>query len=139
MRWINVNGVLPFLIFLLFLSTLCTDFFLFRKERTIFLKSQYFTILLQESKFYSIYYEIINEGGNILKKSFYHYVLTFRGGEWSDEKVRFAESMFLDHGFPKNSYDFEELSNYIEFQSDEYLTIGAFDVLWDLYETKFSS
>lgn len=139
MRWINVNGVLPFLIFWVCFSTLCTDFLLLRKELTIFLKSQYFTIILQEPKFYSIYLEIINKGGNILNKSFYHYVLTFRGGEWSDEKVRFAESMFLDHGFPKNSDNFEELSGYIEFQSDEYLTIGAFDVLWELYETKFSS
>ena len=32
-----------------------------------------------------------------MNKSFYHYVLTFRGGEWSDRKVRFAESMFVDH------------------------------------------
>lgn len=74
-----------------------------------------------------------------MKRSFYHYVLTFRGGEWSDKKVRFAESMILDHAFPKNSDNFDELSNYIEFQSNEYLTIGVFDVLWDLYETKFSS
>lgn len=78
------------------------------------------------------------KGGEVLKKSFYHFTLTFRGGEWSDEKVRFAESMFLDHAFPKMSDSFEELTNYIEFQSDEYMTIGAFDQLWDLYENKFS-
>lgn len=78
------------------------------------------------------------KGGENLKKSFYHFALTYRGGEWSDEKVRFAESMFLDHAFPKMSDSFEELTNYIEFQSDEYLTIGAFDQLWDLYESKFS-
>ncbi|MGN7477411.1 YozE family protein [Solibacillus silvestris] len=72
-----------------------------------------------------------------MKKSFYHYVLTFRGGEWADEKVRFAESMFVDHAFPKTSDDFEELSNYIELQSNEYLTIGAFDILWDLYKSKY--
>lgn len=72
-----------------------------------------------------------------MKKSFYHYVLTFRGGEWSDEKTRFAESVFIDHGFPKTSEDFEELSSYIEFQSDEYIITSAFDQLWDLYALKF--
>ena len=73
------------------------------------------------------------------KQSFYHYVLTFRGGEWSDRKVRFAESMFVDHAFPKVSTDFEELSNYLELQSDENLTIGAFDELWELYVLKYNS
>ena len=73
-----------------------------------------------------------------MKKSFYHYVLTYRGGEWSDEKVRFAESMFVDHSFPKQSDNFEELSTYIELQAEEYLTISAFDSLWDLYETKIN-
>ena len=73
-----------------------------------------------------------------MKKSFYHYVLTFRGGEWSDKKVRFAESMFINHDFPKTAVTFGELSNYIELQSDEYLTADAFDELWALYELKFA-
>lgn len=73
-----------------------------------------------------------------MKKSFYHYALTFRGGEWSDKKVRFAESMFIDHSFPKTAETFTELSNYIELQSDEYLTADAFDELWALYELKFA-
>lgn len=70
-------------------------------------------------------------------KSFYHYVLTFRGGDWSDEKTRFAESMFIDPGFPKTSANFDKLSSYIELQSDEYLTTSAFDELWDLYAQKY--
>ncbi|MEG0385684.1 YozE family protein [Solibacillus cecembensis] len=70
-------------------------------------------------------------------KSFYHYVLTFRGGEWSDKKTRFSESMFIDSGFPKSSENFEELSSYIEWQSNEYLTTSAFDELWDLYAQKY--
>lgn len=74
-----------------------------------------------------------------MKKSFYHYALTFRGGDWNDIKVQFAESMFVDHSFPKASEDFHELSNYVEMQSDEYLTAQAFDELWDLYELKFFS
>lgn len=74
-----------------------------------------------------------------MRKSFYHYALTFRGGEWSDRKVRFAESMFVDHSFPKTSDQFEELSSYLELQSDEYLTIDAFDELWALYALKYKN
>ena len=47
--------------------------------------------------------------------------------------------MFIDHGFPKVSEDFHELSNYVEMQFDEYLTAEAFDELWNLYELKFHS
>ncbi|AWE07438.1 hypothetical protein DCE79_08660 [Lysinibacillus sp. 2017] len=74
-----------------------------------------------------------------MKKSFYHYVQTFRGGEWSDNKVQFAESMLIDHAFPKTSDDFYELSNYIELQSNEYLTATTFDELWALYEVKYKN
>lgn len=68
-----------------------------------------------------------------MNKSFYHYVLTFRGGEWSDQKSRFSEAMFEDHAFPKTSMSFDELSRYVEMQSDEFLTASAFDELWSLY------
>lgn len=72
-----------------------------------------------------------------MNKSFYHFVLTFRGGDWGDQKARFAESMFFDHSFPIRSSSFEELSSYIETQADEFLTTAAFDELWDLYKIKF--
>lgn len=72
-----------------------------------------------------------------MKKSFYTFVLTYRGGDWSDAKARFAEAVFLDHAFPKQSKDFEELSSYIETLSDEYLTTATFDELWSLYEEKY--
>ncbi|MEK5231989.1 YozE family protein [Lysinibacillus sp. FSL K6-0232] len=69
-----------------------------------------------------------------MKKSFYLYVLAFRGGDWSDPKVRFAEEMFHEHNFPKQSTDFNELSSYIESYATENLTTEAFDALWALYE-----
>lgn len=59
---------------------------------------------------------------------------TFRGGDWSDRKTRFAKAAFLDHSFPKQSRQFDELSGYIETLSDEYMTITTFDELWVLYE-----
>lgn len=72
-----------------------------------------------------------------MNKSFYLYVLTFRGGDWSDQKSRFAESAFHDHSFPITSTSFEELSSYIETQADENLSTAAFDELWDLYQLKY--
>lgn len=72
-----------------------------------------------------------------MRKSFYHYVLSFRGGDWSDQKSRFSEAMFLDPAFPKQAEEFDELSTYIEMQADEFMTTSAFDELWDLYAIKF--
>lgn len=72
-----------------------------------------------------------------MEKSFYHYVLTFRGGDWSDQKSRFSEAMFMDPAFPKTTASFDKLSSYIEMQADEFLTTSAFDELWELYAHKY--
>ena len=69
-----------------------------------------------------------------MKKSFYLYVLTFRGGDGQIQKVRFAEEVFHEHNFPKQSVDFDELSSYIEMFATENLTTETFDMLWDLYK-----
>lgn len=78
--------------------------------------------------------QCIKRGICLMKKSFYLYVLTYRGGDWSDPKVRFAEEVFHEHNFPKQSTDFNELSDYIETYATENLTIQTFDSLWTLYE-----
>lgn len=74
------------------------------------------------------------KGSEKVKKSFYAFVLTFRGGDITDAKTKFAEAAFLDHSFPKQSTDFEELSSYIETLSDDALTTASFDALWSLYD-----
>ena len=68
-------------------------------------------------------------------KSFYHFVLTYRGAR--DEQGIFAEAMFNDFAFPKSSTDFDELSAYIEMQADSDLSTYVFDELWAIYETKY--
>lgn len=68
-----------------------------------------------------------------MRKSFYLFVLTFRGGDLSDQKSRFAEAAFHDHSFPKTSTSFEELSSYIETKADHDLSTSAFDELWEIY------
>lgn len=66
-----------------------------------------------------------------MTKTFYQFVQTFRGG--SDAFAYFAEAAFEDHGFPKQSTDFNELSDYVEMQQDSYMTTAVFDALWALY------
>ena len=68
-------------------------------------------------------------------KSFYHFVLTYRGA--ADDKGDFAEAMFNDPMFPKAATDFDELSAYIEMQADPYLSTYIFDELWEIYATKY--
>lgn len=68
-----------------------------------------------------------------MNQSFYHFALTYRGGDQSDPKTRFAEKMFKDHSFPKVSTSFEELSSYIETLADDDLSANAFDELWEMY------
>ena len=72
------------------------------------------------------------------EKSFYDYVLSHCGGDWSDQKTRFAEAAYEDSAFPKRSVDFDELSRYIEMQAHEYMTTSVFDDLWSLYCEKYS-
>lgn len=71
-----------------------------------------------------------------MNTSFYQFTLSFRGGDLSDNKSRFAEKMFKDHSFPKTSYSFEELSSYIETLADDDLSTSTFDELWELYRIK---
>ena len=69
-------------------------------------------------------------------KSFYHFVLTYRGA--GDEKGYFAEAVFNDLMFPKAATDFDELSAYIEMQADADLSTYVFDELWEIYAMKYS-
>lgn len=73
--------------------------------------------------------------GNEIMKSFYHFVLTYRGAQ--DDKGHFAECMFNDLMFPKTATDFDELSAYIEMQADPQLSTYLFDELWAIYATKY--
>lgn len=69
-----------------------------------------------------------------MRKSFYQYVLSFRGGPKSDEKAVFAESMFQDLSFPKYEHDFDRLSRYIEEKADYEMRSVTFDELYELYK-----
>lgn len=70
-------------------------------------------------------------------QSFYQFCLSYRGGDLFDSKVRFAEKMFKDHGFPKTSHSFEEISSYIETLADDDMTTQTFDEIWEIYRLKY--
>ncbi|MBQ0138870.1 MAG: YozE family protein [Kurthia sp.] len=68
-----------------------------------------------------------------MRHSFYHFALTYRGGAKGDNFSMFAEAMFLDHTFPKQSESFDELSRYIEEAAHDEMSAIIFDDFWVLY------
>ncbi|MDF2556620.1 MAG: YozE family protein [Bacillales bacterium] len=66
--------------------------------------------------------------------TFYQYLLTFRHSNENNEIVLFAEHVFLDHSFPKQSRDYHELSSYLEMNVDYILNMSLFDEIWMMYE-----
>ncbi|MHA6260859.1 YozE family protein [Sporosarcina sp. CAU 1771] len=71
-----------------------------------------------------------------MKRSFYQFTLSYRGGAKDDEKSRFAERMFNDLSFPKVETQFDPLSRYIEEKSDDELRSIVFDELFKIYEER---
>jgi uncharacterized protein YozE (UPF0346 family) len=69
-------------------------------------------------------------------KSFYHYMLKYRNEKAKDEISQFANDMYLDHGFPKNSTDYHDVSTYLEFNGHYLNTMAIFDHAWELYESE---
>ncbi|MGY0691721.1 YozE family protein [Virgibacillus sp. FSP13] len=68
-------------------------------------------------------------------RSFYHYMMTFRGKKQPDDISRLADWIFYDHDFPKHSTDYTEISNYLEWNSPFTNALQAFDDVWELYKT----
>jgi uncharacterized protein YozE (UPF0346 family) len=72
-----------------------------------------------------------------MDRSFYRFVLSFRGGVKGDLNALFAESMFHDLSFPKDEVAFDPLSRYIEEKADSQMPSVIFDELYRLYEERF--
>lgn len=72
-----------------------------------------------------------------MERSFYQFVLSFRGGKKDDQKAVFAEAMFNDHGFPKSEENFDPLSRYLEEIADPEMPSIIFDELYALYEERY--
>jgi uncharacterized protein YozE (UPF0346 family) len=68
-----------------------------------------------------------------LQKSFYHFILKYRGGKKEDDFGHLAEEIFYDHSFPKQSNDYDEISSYVELRGYFLGASAAFDQMWERY------
>jgi len=67
-------------------------------------------------------------------RSFYDWLMTNRNPVAADERQQFANNAFLDLTFPKQSTDFDDISNYLE-ENASYLTeMSIFDQAWERYQ-----
>ncbi|HAY2996436.1 YozE family protein, partial [Enterococcus faecium] len=53
-----------------------------------------------------------------MNRSFFHYLMTLRGGGTHDALSVFATEAGKDIQFPKHSSSYEEISNYLELNVD---------------------
>lgn len=59
--------------------------------------------------------------------------MTQRNPESSEEVANFANNAFFDQSFPKQSKDFEELSQYLELNGNYLHNMSVFDLAWQQY------
>lgn len=69
-------------------------------------------------------------------RSFYHFILTYRGKKQPTEQSRLADCVFYDASFPKQSTDYHEISDYLEWNSPFTNALQVFDEIWDEYIVK---
>ena len=67
------------------------------------------------------------------QESFYRYLMTQRNPNSADEIEQLANNAFLDSAFPKQSTDFEEISQYLEENADYLPAMTIFDAAWRRY------
>ncbi|AUJ26464.1 MULTISPECIES: YozE family protein [Virgibacillus] len=66
-------------------------------------------------------------------RSFYHYLMTYRGKKQPDDQSHLADWAFQDHHFPKHATSYNEISNYLEWNSPFPTALTVFDELWEAY------
>lgn len=71
-----------------------------------------------------------------MKKSFYQFMMTYRGKLTPDDEDALAEWMFNDHSFPKHTEKYNELSQYLEMNSPFLGALSVFDRLYEIYLIK---
>jgi len=68
-----------------------------------------------------------------MRKSFYHFLMKYRHPAPTDAISSFANAAFLDHGFPKTSADYHEISSYLELNGQYLSSMIVFDEAWQEY------
>lgn len=67
---------------------------------------------------------------------FYRFLMTYRNIKEIDDKRSLADWAFYDHDFPKHSNDYDEISNYLEWNSPFPEALVVFDELWEIYKLR---
>ncbi|WP_066193328.1 MULTISPECIES: YozE family protein [Gracilibacillus] len=67
-------------------------------------------------------------------KSFYHFMMRYRGNKQLDDARKLADWMFYESGFPKHSKDYHEISEFMEWHAPFPSAVATFDQLWNEYE-----
>lgn len=72
------------------------------------------------------------------RTSFYHFLMTQRQPDSPDEVEQFANNAFYDTTFPKQSQDFDEISKYLEENTNYLPSMTIFDHAWQMYIDKMN-
>lgn len=67
-------------------------------------------------------------------RTFYQFILKYRGELRVTEKGKLADWIFYDHDFPKHLNSYHEISDYLEWNSPFADALVVFDELWAVYE-----
>lgn len=70
-------------------------------------------------------------------KTFYEFIQTYRHSTSAPDEARLAEWVCTTNDFPKFSYDFHEISDFLEMYSPFPEALHIFDTCWQCYEMKY--
>lgn len=74
-----------------------------------------------------------------MKMSFYQYLMTERDPYKQDNITLFANDAFFDRLFPKQSENYDEISNHLEMNTDYLTSMTIFDDAWENYQQYYQS
>lgn len=69
-----------------------------------------------------------------MARSFYHFLIKYRSEQKHlSDLEQFANAAYMDHGFPKNSKSYDEISSYLEMNGHYLNSMAVFDQAWEQY------
>lgn len=69
-----------------------------------------------------------------MRRPFYSWLMTEQNPTALTDVQQFANGAFYDLQFPKQSQDFDELSNYLEVNAPYLHSMTTFDEAWEMYQ-----
>lgn len=72
------------------------------------------------------------------RESFYRFLMTQRNPDSNDDIAQFANNAQNDSAFPRQSQDYEEISNYLELNAGYLPSMSIFDDAYQMYLDKMN-